>query len=62
MLKRVLVSVVCLILVSSFVHAQPVGLGKIHFKKSIRISTEHGNQNDTPANYSSLVYYYYIPQ
>ena len=36
--------------------------GKIHFKKSIRISTEHGNQNDTPANYSSLVYYYYVPQ
>ena len=36
--------------------------GKIHFKKSIRISTEHGNHNDTPANYSSLVYYYYIPQ
>jgi hypothetical protein len=35
--------------------------GKIHFRKSIRISTEHGNQNDTPANYSSLVYYYYIP-
>jgi len=36
--------------------------GKIHFKRSIRISTEHGNQNDTPANYSSLVYYYYIPR
>ncbi|NIP26222.1 MAG: DUF2961 domain-containing protein [Phycisphaerae bacterium] len=35
--------------------------GKIHFRKSIRISTEHGNQNDTPANYASLVYYYYIP-
>ena len=35
--------------------------GKIPFKKSIRISTEHGNQNDTPANYSSLVYYYFIP-
>jgi len=35
--------------------------GKIHFHKSITISTEHGNQNDTPANYSSLVYYYYIP-
>jgi hypothetical protein len=34
--------------------------GKIHFKKSITISTEHGNHNDTPANYSSLVYYYYI--
>jgi len=32
--------------------------GKIHFDKSIRISTEHGNQNDTPANYSSLVYFY----
>jgi hypothetical protein len=36
--------------------------GKIHFKESIRISTEHGNHNDTPANYSSLVYYYYIPE
>jgi hypothetical protein len=35
--------------------------GKIHFRKSITISTEHGNHNDTPANYSSLVYYYYIP-
>jgi hypothetical protein len=35
--------------------------GKIHFKKSIRISTEHGNHNDTPANYSSLVYFYYVP-
>jgi hypothetical protein len=35
--------------------------GKIHFRKSISISTEHGNHNDTPANYSSLVYYYYIP-
>ena len=35
--------------------------GKIHFKKSITISTEHGNHNDTPANYSSLVYYYYVP-
>jgi hypothetical protein len=33
--------------------------GKIHFAKSISISSEHGNQNDTPANYSSLVYYYY---
>lgn len=33
--------------------------GKIHFAKSITISTEHGNHNDTPANYSSLVYYYY---
>jgi hypothetical protein len=36
--------------------------GKIHFKKSITISTEHGNHNDTPANYSSLVYYYNILQ
>ncbi len=35
--------------------------GKIHFRESITISTEHGNQNDTPANYSSLVYYYYVP-
>jgi len=29
---------------------------------SIRISTEHGNKNDTPANYSSLVYYYSLPE
>jgi hypothetical protein len=36
--------------------------GKIHFKDSITISTEHGNHNDTPANYSSLVYYYYLPR
>lgn len=35
--------------------------GKIHFKESIVISTEHGNHNDTPANCSSLVYYYYVP-
>jgi hypothetical protein len=35
--------------------------GKIHFDTSIRISTEHGHGNDTPANYSSLVYYYYVP-
>ncbi|TKJ37767.1 MAG: hypothetical protein CEE38_06775 [Planctomycetes bacterium B3_Pla] len=35
--------------------------GKIHFRESITISTEHGNHNDTPANYSSLVYYYYTP-
>ena len=35
--------------------------GKIHFKKTILISTEHGNHNDTPANYSSVVYYYYLP-
>ena len=36
--------------------------GKIHFQRSIVISTEHGNNNDTPANYSSLVYYYYLPE
>ena len=36
--------------------------GKIHFRDSIRISTEHGHNNDTPANYSSLIYYYYIPE
>ncbi len=35
--------------------------GKIPFQQSIRISTEHGNHNDTPANYSSLVYYYFVP-
>ncbi len=35
--------------------------GKIHFQETITISTEHGNHNDTPANYSSLVYYYYVP-
>ena len=34
--------------------------GTIPFQRSIRISTEHGHQNDTPANYSSLVYYYFI--
>jgi len=33
--------------------------GGIRFGKSIRVSTEHGHANDTPANYSSLVYYYY---
>lgn len=36
--------------------------GKIHFRNSIRISTEHGHDNDTPANYSSLVYYYFLPK
>ncbi len=36
--------------------------GKIHFARSIRISTEHGHNNDTPANYSSLVYYYFLPE
>lgn len=35
--------------------------GKVPFKKAITVSTEHGNNNDTPANYSSLVYYYYLP-
>jgi hypothetical protein len=35
--------------------------GTIPFKKNIRLSTEHGNQNDTPANYSSVVYYYFKP-
>ena len=35
--------------------------GGIPFKKSIAIRTEHGNQNDTPANYSSLAFYYFIP-
>lgn len=33
--------------------------GKIPFKKSIIISTEHGTENNRPANYSSLVYYYF---
>ena len=36
--------------------------GTIPFAKRITISTEHGNNNDTPANYSSLVYYYFIPE
>ena len=36
--------------------------GKIPFKKQIRISSEHGTENGVPANYSSLVYYYYLPQ
>ena len=35
--------------------------GRIPHANSIRISTEHGNNNDTPANYSSLVYYYFLP-
>jgi len=33
--------------------------GKIPFNKSIRISTEHGTENNRSANYSSLVYYYF---
>lgn len=36
--------------------------GKVPFDKTIRISTEHGHQNDTPANYASLVYYYFVPE
>lgn len=36
--------------------------GKIPFKKSILISTEHGTENKKPANYSSLVYYYFDPK
>jgi hypothetical protein len=36
--------------------------GKIPFDRSIRISTEHGHANDTPANYSSLVYFYAPPE
>jgi len=36
--------------------------GKIPFKKQIRISSEHGIQNSVTANYSSLVYYYFLPQ
>ena len=36
--------------------------GKIHYAQSIRISTEHGHENDTPANYSSVVYYYFLPE
>jgi hypothetical protein len=35
--------------------------GKIHFDSAIKISSEHGNHNDTPANYSSLVFYYFLP-
>lgn len=34
--------------------------GKIPFKKSILISTEHGTENKKAANYSSLVYYYFV--
>jgi len=36
--------------------------GKIPYAQSIRISTEHGNNNDTPANYASLIYYYFLPE
>src|SRR6185437_4041618 len=28
------------------------------FKKSIRVTIEHGNQNDTEADYSSVAYFY----
>jgi hypothetical protein len=35
--------------------------GKIPFRKSIHMSIEHGTNNDRAANYSSLVFYYYIP-
>jgi len=35
--------------------------GKIPFKESITISTEHGTENNRAANYSSLVYFYFDP-
>ncbi|KPL10586.1 hypothetical protein AMJ85_05505 [candidate division BRC1 bacterium SM23_51] len=35
--------------------------GGIPFKKSVVFRHEHGNQNDTPANYSSVVFYYFVP-
>lgn len=35
--------------------------GGIPFRKSIAFQHEHGNQNDTPANYSSVVFYYFVP-
>jgi len=35
--------------------------GGIPFQKSVAVRTEHGNQNDTPANYSSVVFYYFLP-
>ncbi len=35
--------------------------GKLPFKKSIHMSVEHGTNNTLPANYSSLVWYYFIP-
>ena len=34
--------------------------GKIPFRKSIDMSIEHGTNNGRAANYSSLVYYYFI--
>ncbi|HLJ54518.1 MAG TPA: glycoside hydrolase family 172 protein [Chthonomonadaceae bacterium] len=30
----------------------------MNFKKSLRVTIEHGNQNDTEADYSSVAYYY----
>lgn len=35
--------------------------GGLPFRRSIRFGTEHGNQNDTPANYSSVVWWYRDP-
>ena len=35
--------------------------GTIPFKESIRISTEHGTENGRAGNYSSVVYYYFMP-
>jgi hypothetical protein len=35
--------------------------GKIPFRQSIEMSIEHGTNNCRAANYSSLVYYYFIP-
>ena len=34
--------------------------GKIPHANSIRISTKHGNNNDTPATYFALVYCYFL--
>ncbi|MDO9254303.1 MAG: DUF2961 domain-containing protein [Bacteroidales bacterium] len=35
--------------------------GKIPFSQSINMSIEHGTNNDRAANYSSLVYFYFVP-
>jgi len=36
--------------------------GTIPFKQSIKISTEHGTENKKIANYSSVVFYYFLPK
>ncbi|HDL18544.1 MAG TPA: DUF2961 domain-containing protein, partial [Bacteroidetes bacterium] len=36
--------------------------GGIPFRKWIKISTEHGTENKKTANYSSLVFFYFLPE